>query len=346
MNRTPGAILSIIIAASTALACGDDEFGKTPTWKAVDPGSIRSQVFAWLESQSPDELIRHEVENLWPADDAATPEELLDRLAQTFALTSAEASALVERCSRPNTDVVPPEATWLIDEQTPAIVRNNLRLLYGRWLAQGRRFDTALLYLGGIDPNDVVDPAMLLFYRAVAHHRLVDTDASWQAVTRLLEREAEIPRRYQKIAMLMRDDLKSVEVDSLDHIGRRMDDIGRRLDLGQAGKKVREIEEGVIASLDKMIKKIEEEEQRRNQQKSAGGMPSENPMQDSRIGQQKGPGKVDKKDIGKKSGWGSMPPKQREEAMQQIGREFPSHYRDVIEQYFRRLATENTENER
>jgi hypothetical protein len=29
--------------------------------------------------------------------------------------------------------------------------------------------------------------------------------------------------------------------------------------------------------------------------------------------------------------------------LQQIGREFPSHYRDVIEQYFRRLASEGEE---
>ena len=346
MNRTNGVILSMIIVASAALAHGDDEFGKIATWNPVDAGLIRSQVFAWLESQSPDEMMWHEVENLWPVDDAAIPEELLDRLAQTFALTSVEVSALVELCSGPNTDGLPPEVTWLIDEQTPAIVRNNLRLLYGRWLAQGRRFDTALLYLGGMDPNDVVDPAMLLFYRAVSHHRLVDTDASWQAVTRLLERESEIPRRYQKIALLMKDDLENVEADSLDHISRRMDDISRRLDLGQAGKKVREIEDDVIASLDKMIKKLEEEQQQQNQQSAAGGAPSGTPMQDSQLGGNSGPGKVDNKDIGKKADWGSMPPKEREEAMQQIGREFPSHYRDVIEQYFRRLAIENAKSER
>ena len=29
--------------------------------------------------------------------------------------------------------------------------------------------------------------------------------------------------------------------------------------------------------------------------------------------------------------------------MQQIGRDFPSHYRDVIEQYFRRLAAEGSQ---
>ena len=40
------------------------------------------------------------------------------------------------------------------------------------------------------------------------------------------------------------------------------------------------------------------------------------------------------------SGWGDLPPHEREQALQQIGRDFPAHYRDLIEQYFRELATE------
>jgi len=56
----------------------------------------------------------------------------------------------------------------------------------------------------------------------------------------------------------------------------------------------------------------------------------------------KGRGEVTKRKIGTGSGWGDLPPKQREEALQQIGREFPSHYRDVIEQYFRKLANEGS----
>ena len=47
-----------------------------------------------------------------------------------------------------------------------------------------------------------------------------------------------------------------------------------------------------------------------------------------------------KKNIGSQSGWGDLPPKEREQAMQQIGRDFPSHYRDAIEAIFRRLAAE------
>ena len=56
----------------------------------------------------------------------------------------------------------------------------------------------------------------------------------------------------------------------------------------------------------------------------------------------RGPGEVDRKPIGAKSGWGDLPPKQRQEALQQIGKDFPSHYREVIEQYFRKLAGEES----
>lgn len=53
-----------------------------------------------------------------------------------------------------------------------------------------------------------------------------------------------------------------------------------------------------------------------------------------------------KKKFGNQDEWGDLPPKQREEAVQQIGRDFPSHYRDVIEQYFRRLAAEEDNKEK
>jgi hypothetical protein len=73
------------------------------------------------------------------------------------------------------------------------------------------------------------------------------------------------------------------------------------------------------------------------------GIQSNTPAEESRAAQGKGAGEVTKKPIGNKSGWGDLPPKEREEALQQIGRDFPSHYRDAIEQYFRRLASEGSE---
>jgi hypothetical protein len=34
-----------------------------------------------------------------------------------------------------------------------------------------------------------------------------------------------------------------------------------------------------------------------------------------------------------------LPPAKREEALQQISRDLPTHYREAIEAYFRKLAT-------
>ena len=65
-------------------------------------------------------------------------------------------------------------------------------------------------------------------------------------------------------------------------------------------------------------------------------------MQDSQIAELKGPGKVEPRDIGHGTGWGNLQDKDREKALQEIGREFPSHYREVIEEYFRRLAAEES----
>ena len=92
----------------------------------------------------------------------------------------------------------------------------------------------------------------------------------------------------------------------------------------------------------KQIKK-KEEEQQQQEQNAGNNTRSSRPAEASRPMGGKGPGEVTKKDIGSKSGWGDMPPKEREQAMQQIGRDFPAQYRDAIEQYFRRLAAENNE---
>jgi hypothetical protein len=70
------------------------------------------------------------------------------------------------------------------------------------------------------------------------------------------------------------------------------------------------------------------------------GIQSSSPATRSTAAHARGPGEVKAKNIGNQSGWGDLPAKEREEAMQQISREFPSHYRDVIEQYFRKLASE------
>lgn len=315
-------------------------------WQPASVAEIKAEVFAWLDAQQPDESVQAQAVQLWQSvDEEWTGRRLLDRLAETFALVDANARELVDLCGRLAEDPVPPSFPWLADEKTPPLVANNLRLLYGRWLAHQRLFDESLQQLSGLDPGEVVDPASLLFYRAVAYHRLLDREAGLKAIGQLLAGEHQCPDRYVAVARLIEADLKQLEPETLDHIARRMEDIERRLALGRAGAKVREVEDGVIESLDKLIKELEAAAQQQSGAGGADSRQSSSPAQDSRIMGGKGPGHVTKRDIGSSAGWGNLPPKEREQAMQRISREFPSHYRDAIEQYFRKLAGQGSQGE-
>ena len=350
MTRTTTRLVNLVAilvlacpSAISARAQAPDAIAKAAAWQPADPGDVRRQLFAWLDERQSDEATRAKAAELWP-EDSSQPSgvELLIRLAEAVALVDDNARKLVDLCSKPRTDLVPPSHAWLADPQTPPLVANNLRLLYGRWLAHESLFDESRAQLDGLLPDAVVDPASLLFYQGVVHHRLLDKEAGVKAIELLLAGADQSPRRYVAVGRLIEADLKGLKVDSLDHIARRMEDIQRRLDLGRTGEKVRRVEDGVIGSLDKLIKELEDQRQQANAA-GAGDLQPSSPAEDSRLVGGKGPGEVTKRDIGSGSGWGDLPPKEREEALQQIGREFPAHYRDVIEQYFRKLASQGSQ---
>ena len=335
-----------VAVAAPAVGQSPNELGTVASWERPSAEQVRSRVMKWLDGRDADDKIRGEVNRIWPADPkengVATAGELFDRTVRSFAVVDGKARRLVDRCSGPVAGSVLPDTDWLADARTDSFLADNLRLLYGRWLVNQSLLDEAREQLGELKPEDMVDPATLLFYQAVVHQGLLEREAGLEAVKRLLERADQGPRRYAEIGRLLKRDLETIEEDSLDHIARRMNDVGRRLELGRAGTDVRKIEDGVIESLDKMIEKVKKQQQ---QQEGAGqgaqNMQPSNPAGDSWSAGGKGPGEVTKKEIGGKANWGNLPPKQRQEALQQIGREFPAHYRDVIEQYFRKMAKED-----
>ena len=344
------------ICTAACLACGlllagvvsvpaSTEFSADPSWRPVDRQLAYDLLQNHLRATKVAPDVRTEVRELWWAA-AENPNEtgdLLDRLAACLARTDSRVEALVAFCRSASDSQRPQEFAWLADSETPALVRHNMRLYYARWLAQAGYYDEAISWTDGLKTTDVVAPEALLFYRAVAQHQVVEPDQAHATVIRLLERPDDVPERYLKLAQLIEQDLGSLEDESLDHIARRMSDIRRRLALGSAGERVQAVENGVVESLDKLIKDIEDQlQQQQCAAGAAGGQPSGTPMQDSRPAELKGPGKVEPRDIGHTADWGNMPPKDREQALQDIGREFPSHYREIIEQYFRRLASEES----
>jgi hypothetical protein len=341
-------VLSALVVATAAYANNgaDDDFFVEPTWQPVSAEAAYARLAEYLHSAGIPPARQAEANEAWRESEDDTQGDLLERLALSLAKTDDRVAELVARCAGIHEPGPLPEFAWLADSATPEVVRNNMRLYLARWMVQQGYHDEALEWTEGLAAKDVVAPEALLFYRAVAHHHLVRPDEADAALGQLLQQEDKLPARFQKLAELMRQDLAGLQDDSLDHIARRMADVRRRLALGRSGERVQGIENGVIESIDKLIKKAEEQLQQQQQKSQSsgnpGGAPSGAPMEDSQRADLKAPGDVERRDIGRGTGWGNLDEKDREKALQEIGREFPSHYREVIEEYFRRLAAEES----
>ena len=366
--------LSLWIQFGTVCANDESELAREATWDYPTAEQLRSEIDVWLAERELDPSVERQIENLWSdahsggsqdvSDeggkaqfDTAQPNanerdlarrELNSRVIETIRLVSPESIPFIDACYTAHLDagrVVLPETKLLQDVATPAIIRDNLRLLVGGWLADHRLYNEALLQLEPIEVGNVADPGKLLFYTAATHYRLLNREKGLQAIAKLLERTGDIPRRYDTVAQMMQLELKALKEDSLDEVARLMDNIQVRLGHGRAGKRVRAEEDDVVAKLDKMIEELEEKRKKQQQQgkDGKGGKQSSRPMQQSKAADGKGPGNVDLKRLAEEIDWGDLPPKDREEALQRLGTEFPSHYREVIEEYFRRLARKEVE---
>ncbi len=325
----------------------DNVFGKQAKYRAATLDEAKTTVTRWLDKLDkaavPDD-VRKKVADLWNAEMAdKSGTRLLQRLGETFALVDAKAKQVVDVTTKSHDRKDLPSLAWLADDRVGAdkldpLFRDNLRLLIGRWLCQEKLYDESIVVLKDIKPENVIDPSSLLFFRSVALHRLLVKKEGLEAIRTLLEDVGDSPQRYVSVAGLMEQDLKALKDGSLDDISRRMEDVERRLGLSRAGKVVRKKEDEVVAMLDKLIDELEKQQQQSSSSGSPGGGPM-NPANQSGIGGPTGPGTVNPRNA-QGAGWGSLPAKDRQEALQQLGKDFPAHYRAAIEQYFRRIANE------
>src|SRR5262249_223782 len=136
----------------------------------------------------------------------------------------------------------------------------NLSLFYGRYLAHRQMFEEALDVLGRTSIADVVDPASLLFFKAVCQHHLLMKNDGLTTIEQLLKNTEGVPVRYSTVASLMQCDVEGLRDQSLDEVARKMTDVERRLGLGRTGQKVQKKEDEIIVTLDELIKKIEDQQ--------------------------------------------------------------------------------------
>jgi hypothetical protein len=315
-------------------AWADEELAIRSTWQVPRAGDVKAQVEAWVVGQMLNEGARDRIAGLWSGQIDGS--DLLERAVKSFAAANAGAAQVVELCTRPTAPLILPQLPILREERQPPLVRHSLRLFLARWLIEHELYDEALGQLAGLTPQNVIDPAALLFQQAVLAHRFRDKQGLAAATALLRENERELPRRYVAVARLLEADLHPLQPDSLDEIARLMDEVGRQLDRGRAGTKVRRTEDEVVRKLEKLIEELEDPPTPRVPG-TPGGKPTQ-PKEEPIAGGPRGPDEVDPKDIGRKDGWGNLPPKDRQAVLQELSKDLPAHYREVIEQYFRKLA--------
>jgi hypothetical protein len=325
----------VFLVAATLLACrsasAEDVFAAP---KADD---LRSKVLVWAAEQPVVDAARQEaLKRLWTWEgEGPAPDEFLDRVIESFALFHPAAAQLAQ--GEPGGGALPAE---FLKESSSPFFRTNFALYAARLMVERRMFDEALVLLAQADAAEAVDPAALFFYRAVAAQGVLEVKLALESLDLLLNHTQNVPVRYATTAVLMQTDLQNLREKSLGEIAKMMSDSERRLDLGRAGEKVQGVQERIIANLDELIKKLEA------QGGGGGGGSGQNnsnqsssPAQDSTVKGATGPGQTDPKKLSKEGNWGDLPEKEQAKAKNLINRNFPSHYRQAIETYFKKLAT-------
>lgn len=334
-------MLPAVPLAATPDAPPEPEAGEV--YAPPSAAQLKSQVLAWIEQRH---LTRSPVYDAiapsWEFEGRPSAEQLFNALMQTFYLADDETRKLVDACRdwSYSPELLRLQLPGGSHERPEPLLQNNVRYFLARHLTLLTAYSDALEIFNPIDLSQVADPAGCLFHKAVCEHHLLLKDAGLKTLKLLQNQTEDVPLRYRKLAELMQRDLEELEAKSLGEVARQMKDVESRLALRKTDQGVQDVEAKIIATLDELIKKLEDQQQ---QSSSASGGQNPNqapnkPADQSYVGGVKGPGKTDKRDIGHKDHWGDLPPKAREAAKNMLDQQFPAHYRQAVEEYLKKLA--------
>jgi hypothetical protein len=352
--------LSGALALASVVVCGGWLFaeGKAPTkaafgsLQAAAPSVVRAQALDWLKTTGKaDADSLKSFDAVWASD-----RPLLEKVAATLALGDPDAKQLIANAHDPHSSAPTETPKFIRDTKLPAFYRANLALAYAKALSNRRVYEEALEALRSVRVEQVVDPSAFLFHKAVAEHALMLPRDAEDSIVRLLDDVSDTPERYKMVATLMHFDILSWKDKDLGWIARKMGNIERRLDLSRGGPKTQQMQREVVLRLDEIIKEIEN--QKNNQSSSNGGscpnggnnqngtpnnnLRASNPQRDSNGGNGTGPGQIDPKRVKDLTeAWGTLPEKERAKALLELTRDMPPRYREVIENYFRKLSAES-----
>ena len=338
-------LITLVVSGSGSTVLLADTVYPVPT-----QDQLKTKLENWLKTEeSVSEETLESIHSLWiPVENTEKASSLLPVLIRSLVLAN---SGFQNRLALAN-EVVHPDHPGFKEfrdelESAPDFARQNIALAIAIEFSRNNFFDEALALFELIQPQMIADPAGYFFFKAVCQQQLLKRKAALDSLSTLLEKTDGVPLRYRRVAELMKQQLEQMEEKSLDEIAHKMNDSERRLDLGRAGRRVQKVQEDIIDSLEELIKKKEQQQQQSSGGGGAAGGGSNNPggqpAQESVIKGSKAPGEVDRKSLKKQGSWGDLPPKAEARARNLINRDFPSHYKQAIERYFKKLATRQAE---
>lgn len=245
-------------AADTKAAREEAAFG---TLMPTSEVAVRIQAANWLKEQGKYDAHRAQFDEIWNKKDAA----VLDRLVATFELADPAVKQIMAEARDPLAPAPTEVPAGLKDSKKPMFYRANVGMAYAKALTSRKVYEEALDALAQFKADQTIDPSVYLFHKAVCEHGLMKKKDAQESIVRLLDDVPAAPERYKMVAALMHLDMANWQEKDLGAIGRKMDNIQRRLDLSRGGKTTQKMQKEVVARLDEIIKELE------NQQKSPGG---------------------------------------------------------------------------
>lgn len=327
-------------AAETAIAAQEPPASQIKLSKLTRT-EVQSEVLRWLKLADASPEIVQKVESTWAATGSndESGDDLLEQVIQAFALKDSATAEFLIQMQNFSQASIPVTAAFHKD---PFYVQC-IQLYYGRWLAQHRFYDEALENLNSVEPDGSIDPAGVLFYRAVCQKALLDRESALSSLTLLLNHVVDVPPRFRTLAEIMQNELNNQTDEGLGEVSRVMSDVQRRLDLGRSGQKVQDQEQQVISLLDKLLEEMEKQNQQSSSDGGGQGGNSQNqsPQQGAEQSTIKGnpaDGEADRKEVTENGAWGMLNKQAEAQARELIRQQFPSNYLDAISRYTKKIA--------
>lgn len=350
---TAAAMSAGLMFGSTLPASAAEKTKNEFTFGALRTTSVevaKTQAETWLKSTG--KFDQKAFDAVWAQEDLT----VLDKVADTLKLGNADAAKILNDSAAAEKDAPKAVPALIKDTKQNSFLRANLALAFARNLTSARVYEEALEALDAVAPDAVVEPGTYFFHKAVAEHALIKKDKAQKTIIRLLDDVTDAPDRYKMLATIMFVDMQAWKKDEKDlgNIVKLMDNSERRLDLGRGGKITQDIQKKIVFRLDELIKEKEAQSKGGSGQANGGNCPGggqkpgdgdkpgsgmgPNPMKDSNIATNGGPGNVNEAKLkAYQENWGKMNDGERARAVQELTRDLPPRYRQVIEDYFKSL---------